>query len=352
MGVTSHPSMSVTRISERPLALMWRGNILNPGQPTNHAERFRPLVAELARRSVETRQVVYFDEDADAVRTALLECAGVMVWINPLQDGLDRRIVDALLRDVAAAGVWVSAHPDVILKMGTKKVLHATRELGWGADTELYRSSDEFRLRFPVKLAVSGPRVLKPLRGNDGQGVLKIWRQQDGDVSVQSAHTDQVERMPLADLVARMEDVIAASGAIIDQAFQPNVSAGMVRCYMSLDRVAGFAVQTPRNSAPTESAPQFAMNSAKTMHGADAPQFSVLRMQMERGWIPGMMRILGLSREQLPLLWDADFLHRAPDAAWPSAHVLCEINVSSVSPFPEAAVPAIAQSVAERLGRT
>jgi hypothetical protein len=29
-------------------------------------------------------------------------------------------------------GVWVSAHPDVILKMGVKEVLHRTRHLGWG----------------------------------------------------------------------------------------------------------------------------------------------------------------------------------------------------------------------------
>ena len=70
--------------------------------------------------------------------------------------------------------MWVSAHPDTILKMGTKEVLYRTKDLGWGADTDLYRSHEEFALRFPVKLAVAGARVLKPLRGNDGQGVLKV----------------------------------------------------------------------------------------------------------------------------------------------------------------------------------
>ena len=34
-----------------------------------------------------------------------------------------------MLREVATAGVWVSAHPDVILKMGVKSVLYRTREL-------------------------------------------------------------------------------------------------------------------------------------------------------------------------------------------------------------------------------
>ena len=46
-----------------------------------------------------------------------------------------------LLREVARAGPWVSAHPDVILKMGVKEVLYRTRHLGWGTDTHLYRSA-------------------------------------------------------------------------------------------------------------------------------------------------------------------------------------------------------------------
>jgi hypothetical protein len=37
------------------------------------------------------------------------------------------------LRDVAARGVWVSAHPDVVQKMGTKEVLHRTRTMSWVA---------------------------------------------------------------------------------------------------------------------------------------------------------------------------------------------------------------------------
>jgi hypothetical protein len=40
-----------------------------------------------------------------------------------------------MLRDLAARGVWVSAHPDVILKMGVEDVLYRTRHLGWGTDT-------------------------------------------------------------------------------------------------------------------------------------------------------------------------------------------------------------------------
>jgi hypothetical protein len=35
----------------------------------------------------------------------------------------------AMLRDVASRGPWVSAHPEVILKMGVKEVLHRPKHL-------------------------------------------------------------------------------------------------------------------------------------------------------------------------------------------------------------------------------
>ncbi len=61
---------------------------------------------------------------------------------------------------MAARGVWVSAHPDVILKMGTKEVLHRTRTMGWGCDTALYRTAEAMRVELPARLA-AGPRVIK-----------------------------------------------------------------------------------------------------------------------------------------------------------------------------------------------
>jgi hypothetical protein len=326
---------------------MWRGNILAPDQPTNHHERLKPLAAALAEAGVDTSPLVYFDADVGKAREQLLASDGVMVWINPVQDGQDRKRVDALLKDVAAAGVWVSAHPDTILKMGTKEVLYATQALGWGADTDIYRSLDELKLRFPVKLAVAGARVLKPLRGNDGRGVLKV-ETFGRDLRIQSASDDRVEVQSFAGLAARLADVFAGGG-MIDQAFNPNVSAGMVRCYMSQDRVAGFSEQAPRNLRPDENLPQFGMNSAKTMHGADASAFAALRRVMEEEWTPGLQRILGLATPELPALWDADFLYRPVAAGEAPSFMLCEINVSSVSPFPDAAARAIAATVSQAL---
>jgi hypothetical protein len=343
MDPINAPHLKPAQFRRLHLVLMWRGNIRAPHQPTNHTERLKPLVNALADAGIEPSPLVYFDADVEAARARLLRADGVMVWINPLQDGQDRAIVDAMLREIAAQGIWVSANPDTILKLGTKEVLYQTRDLGWGSDTELYRTFDDFVLRFPLKLSLAGPRVLKPLRGNDGQGVLKVSLSPDGreSVDMQAASDDQTETLPLKDFIGRMREKFGDGLRLIDQPFQPNVAAGMVRCYMSGDRVVGFAEQTPRRDRDA-----FGMNSAKTMHGAGAPAFQDLRRSMEQDWVPGMQRELGLATPALPAIWDADFLYRSPNDIALSRFVLCEINVSSVSPFPDVAAPAIAATVA------
>jgi hypothetical protein len=96
--------------------------------------RLRGVFAAFAELGVAAEAVVYADDEAEAVREQLLELDGVLVWVNPIEQGLDRSKLDRLLREVAASGVWVSAHPDVILKMATKKVLVDTKEMS-GAPT-------------------------------------------------------------------------------------------------------------------------------------------------------------------------------------------------------------------------
>jgi hypothetical protein len=326
------------------LGLMWRGDPADRTRPINHASRLVPLMTALRAERIEPLPVVYFDEEVDVARRQLEAVDGVMVWINPLADGRDRTQVDALLREVSAKGVWVSTHPDVILAMGTKEVVYRTRQLGWGSDTDLYKTFEEFARRFPSKLGAEAARVLKPLRGNDGQGVLKVEQVSAGQVRVQAASDDGMEILSLTAFIDRVRERFV--GGLVDQIFQPNVEAGMVRCYMSLDRVVGFAEQSPRRRNSSEGTPAFGMNSAKTMHGADAVAFEELRDRMEQDWVPGLRRILGLERSALPALWDADFLQRPmPRTTDEPSFVLCEINVSSVSPFPDVAAPAIAATV-------
>jgi hypothetical protein len=70
---------------------------------------------------------------------------------------------------------------------------------------------------------------------------------------------------------------------------------------------------------------------------------------METEWTPQMMQLLGIERQALPIIWDADFLFGPRTAAGEDSYVLCEINVSSVMPIPDQAPAEIARLAKERL---
>src|SRR4051794_22985683 len=135
------------------------------------ASKLHGVFAALAELGVAAEPVVYSDDTVERVRAQLLELDGVLVWVNPIQDGLDRAQLDPLLRDVAGAGVFVSAHPDVILRLGTKQVLVDTRGLSWGTDTRAHPSAAALRERLA---AIDRPIVLKQHRGMGGGGVWKV----------------------------------------------------------------------------------------------------------------------------------------------------------------------------------
>jgi hypothetical protein len=156
------------------VAVLWRGDreARRSANPRNN--RYHRIFEELTALGIQAEPAVYADDLVDEVRQQLLSVDGVLVWVNPMQDDQTRTILDAMLRDVASRGPWVSAHPDVILKMGVKEVLHHTKHLGWGTDTHVYRTMADLREALPSRLSVAGPRVLKQNRGNAGQGVWKV----------------------------------------------------------------------------------------------------------------------------------------------------------------------------------
>src|SRR5215813_9773072 len=164
----SQPSPRLGRV-----AILWRGDDAERRSAALESSRFKAVFAALAEIGVDAEPVVYEDDVIDAVRAHLAALDGALVWVNPIHEGRNRANLDALLREVAARGVWVSAHPDVVLKMGTKEVLHHTRTMSWGCDTALYRTAEAMRAELPARLA-AGPRVIKRNRGNGGQGVWKV----------------------------------------------------------------------------------------------------------------------------------------------------------------------------------
>ena len=163
----------MTRTQTGKLAVLWRGDREARCNATPQNNRFKRVFEELATLGISAEPAVYADDMANEVREQLLNVDGVLVWVNPISEEQNRTTLDAMLRDVTSRGIWVSANPDVILKMGVKEVLHRTKHLGWGTDTHLYRTGRAFREEFPVRIQSTGPRVLKQNRGNGGQG---LWR--------------------------------------------------------------------------------------------------------------------------------------------------------------------------------
>jgi hypothetical protein len=340
------------------LAVVWRGDLTSRAAATPQNNRYHQIFAELLALRIEAEPAVYCEEAHDEVHAQLMKVDGALVWVNPLEGGRTREKLDALLRDVAATGRLISAHPDVILKMGVKEVLHRTRHLGWGTDTRLYHSAEEFRDDFPAQLRSAGPRVIKQNRGNAGQGVWKVeWPEQPAGsapvVTVLEARSGSMpETLPLEDFMSRCEVYFGWGGCIIDQTFQPRLPDGMIRCYMGVDKVVGFGHQKIKALiAPPPEGPgaPAAQPGPRNMYGPEAAQFQALRTKMETEWTPQMMKVLGLQRNSLPIIWDADFLYGPRSATGEDTYVLCEINVSSVFAIPDEAPAGIARLTLERL---
>lgn len=327
--------------------------------------RFARVAAALRDLGIDAEPAPYADEAAEAVRARLLQADGVLVWVNPIEQDRDRSVLDALLEDVAAAGVFVSAHPDTIRKMGTKEVLYRTRSMGWGCDTRLYATAEALRAEMLRILAAGAPRVLKQVRGNGGDGVWKVEAASPAAspaapgaapgarLRVRHARRGSVENeMPLDAFLRQCAPYFAGGGRMIDQAYQPRLTDGMVRCYLVGDRVAGFGEQKVNAlypAAPGADSRTAPPPGPRLYYPPTRPDFQLLKERLETEWVAEMCGTLALDAARLPIVWDADFLYGPKDAAGADTYVLCEINVSSVYPFPDDALAPLAAATLARL---
>jgi hypothetical protein len=341
------------------IAIVWRGDRATRRTATTQNNRFHRIFEELEAVGLAAEPAVFDEEFADEFLDQLLQVDAVLVWVNPLDEGRTRTVLDQLLRKVAEAGRFVSAHPDVILKMGVKEVLYETRHIGWGVDTRLYRTPAQFREAIFPTLQAEGARVLKRNRGNGGQGIWKVELVEPvsaGTTSVQVLEArsgSMPETVALDEFISRCEAYFEDNGCIVDQPFQPRLPDGMIRCYMSGGRVAGFGHQLIKALVTPPPGPdgQPSQPGPRIMHPASADAFQTLKQRMEEEWTPEMISALNIEEAALPIIWDADFLFGPPDAAGDDTYVLCEINVSSVFAIPDEAPAEIARAMVSRLRR-
>ena len=139
---------------------------------------------------------------------------------------------------------------------------------------------------------------------------------------------------------------------MIDQEYQARLPEGMTRCYLVHDKVVGFGHQAvnalfpaPPGAPPTK-APR---PGPRLYHGPSMPEFQTLKCKLEQDWLPAAQRLLEIDTHDLPVLWDCDFLLGPKKENGEDSYVLCEINVSSVAPYPQSAVPYVVDATVARL---
>jgi hypothetical protein len=326
------------------IALLYPGDRAARDRSDPAESRFAPLFEAFDAAGIPAVPAVWHDDFADEVEAQLRDSALVLAWCNPIQDGHRRDRLDAMLRRLADRGTLVSAHPDAVLKLGTKDVLVATRDLPFGSDVHRVDSLPQLQAELPARLR-QGARVLKQHRGHSGIGVWRVEQDASGLLRVRHAQRgSEEERMDLPALLQRLAPFFepANGGHMIDQAWQPRMVDGMVRAYLVEDRVAGFGHQ-----AVNALHPDTLQAGPRLYHGPELAPFQDLKRMLEQQWVGMLRSCVGLAHERLPLLWDCDFL----PGEGSDRFVLCEINVSSVAPFPPSAIAPLVAAVRSRLER-
>ena len=352
------------------VAILCSGNREARRNTTAENSRFSDLFGAFAARRIYVEPAIYHDDFCEDVREQLMRVDGVLVWVNPIEGGRDRSVLDSMLRDVAGAGVFVSTHPDVILKLGTKEVLYRTRNLEWGSDTHLYSTMDQMIQELPLRLATAKARVLKQHRGNGGNGVWKVQLPVDAFANSEGCSLAVLpqsetiicvrhakrgcseEQITLGEFYRRCEPYFSANGRMIDQEYQERLPEGMIRCYLVHDRIVGFGHQAinalfpePLGAASIEAPPP----GPRLYYPPSMPELQTLKRKLEHEWVPAVQRLLEIETESLPILWDCDFLLGPKGNNGEDTYVLCEINVSSVAPYPESAVPYVVDASVTRV---
>ena len=318
-------------------------------------DNFKPLAEALSEVGFAPSSVLYHDDRAKLLVNDLQQYAAVLVWVDPIVQGRDRRVLDQLLADVSDRDIFVSTHPEIIQKIGTKRVLYTSRQMSWGGDTEMYTDHTDFEQRFIPSLGNSSIRVLKQYRGSSGNGVFKVYLDEADRQRVCVIHApaaNEIRRLSKEDFHAEFRGFFENGGLLVNQRWAGGITNGMVRCYISGTKVAGFGYQEAIAMCPATDDPKGKVRptSRRFYFSEDCGLFQDLRKVMETTWIPQLQDIHAIDSSMLPLLWDVDlFINDVNCNQAEQKYTLCEINVSCVSPFPPSCARYIAAELKQKL---
>lgn len=386
----------------------------------SHHDRFQPLSKLLKQDyNICAKTLIYSVDaslrDIEAEITNIgNEYRAVVCWVDPIfpdddgnemsrecSDKLGTAGLDDMLRRISEKGILVSTHPDIISKIGTKRVLYDTRNEAWGSGntTKLYKNAVDLKENLVKSLSsnLHIPRVLKMERGCSGKGVWrceindppsKKCNTQDIFVRVQHAGDDIVEEhVHINDFIARLaKRMDLFGGGIVDMPYLPRINEGIIRCYMFRGRCGGVLHQTDVELIESCQHPKLRKLNLTRGYKVETPSTSKhkeLAKILEEQWIPKLLTNVGLLEDpepltqreckfknesqskidnMLPVIWDMNFIYRStsnedkkckidPARALPtSKYVLCEINCSCV--FSEELIEETAMEISKWLNDT
>jgi hypothetical protein len=341
-------------MNSKPVAILLFGDS-NSTRNALTDEGFKPLADALLEAGFAVESVLYHDEKAEHLLTTLQNFAAVLVWVDPIVQGMDRQIhLDPLLLKLSECGVLVTTHPELIEKIGTKKVLYTSRSMEWGGDVELYPDYEDFVNRFVSSLNSTSIRILKQHRGSSGSGIYKVsYADYDRKLLrvVHARTADQERIVSIDEFHTEFRALFADNAPLINQQWVDTITNGMVRCYITGGKVGGFGYQEAIALCPHPYNPQAIRPTSRRYYfSEDCGLFQDLRQIMEDKWIPRLQEIHAIPSEAMPLLWDADFfINDVNTKQTASKYTLCEINVSCVSPFPPSCVGYMVEELKTRL---
>ena len=331
------------------------------GNSTRNAfteDNFKGLAEALSEADFNVESVLYHHAKAKQLKNDLTRFDAVLSWVDPkerLERGIDNLNLDDILLSISQEGVYVSTHPDIILKIGTKKVLYSTRNMDWGGDVEVYFNYDDFEKQFAASLNSLNVRILKQYRGESGRGIFKVYLKDSENkiISVTPATTSVEELYSTSDFHKEFKKYFENGGLIINQEWAKGITNGMVRCYLTGTKVSGFGYQETVALCPLSDNPKetsIRPISRRFYFSENCGLFQDLRKIMEEKWVPQLQEIHSVADESMPLLWDIDlFINDVNTSHTIEKYSLCEMNVSCVSPFPPSCVSYIVSELKARL---
>ncbi|KAH8059143.1 hypothetical protein JL722_5697 [Aureococcus anophagefferens] len=289
--------------------------------------------------------LLYDYEDHAGFEATIEKYDALIVRINPGQlsqipgvDGVQAKF-DATMNAFVAKGKPVWSSPGVQTKMGARDALCKIANMGCGlVDTFAYYDEETLKTEFKKTMAFQ-PRVIKQNRGSAGEGIWLCWIANEAKDGIIGAHEYPSKTFGEKSLG---DDVVLKLMEMNDNHVE----------YHTVGEFLTFCVEGPDGAGAghvdvdmiihkkPEGGGLSAVggNSAYTYYEPTDPLYADLLAKLQGDIKNGLLDVLDLKGEKLPLIWTCDYIPKNPEG-WDKAenaepmqteYVVGEFNCSCV----------------------